>query len=82
MRSDEIAPGLSVRISDHRDRPLEIKRLQTSARMINTFQQGVLALHRLRTGGTQRVVVQYVHRESGAQAVVGVRTGMVSGKAQ
>jgi hypothetical protein len=52
-----------------RDPALEIKRLQTSARLMNTFQHGMLTLQRLRTGGTQRVVVQYVHLESGAQAV-------------
>ena len=45
--------------------------------MMNTFQNGVLTLQRLRTGGRQTVVVQHVHLESGAQAVVGVQTGTV-----
>ena len=55
-------------------------------RMMNTFQQGMLTLQRVRTGGEQRVVVeqhQYVTRvEDGGQAVIGpkvrtrgVRTG-------
>jgi hypothetical protein len=50
------------------------------ARMMNTFQQGMLTLQRVRTGGEQRVVVeqhQYVTRvEDGGQAVIGpkVRT--------
>ena len=45
------------------------------ARMMNTFQQGMLTLQRVRTGGEQRVVVeqhQYVTRvEDGGQAVIG-----------
>ena len=44
-------------------------------RMMNTFQQGMLTLQRVRTGGEQRVVVeqhQYVTRvEDGGQAVIG-----------
>ena len=51
-----------------RDPAVEIKRLQTSARMMRAFQNGVLVLQRLRTGGTQRVVVQYVNLEPGAQS--------------
>jgi hypothetical protein len=42
--------------------------------MMNTFQQGMLTLQRVRTGGEQRVVVeqhQYVTRvEDGGPAVV------------
>jgi hypothetical protein len=60
---------------------IEICRLAgTVARMMNTFQQGMLTLQRVRTGGEQRVVVeqhQYVTRvEDGGQAVIGpkVRT--------
>ena len=44
-------------------------------RMMNAFQQGMLTLQRVRTGGEQRVVVeqhQYVTRvEDGGQAVIG-----------
>src|SRR6476660_5167309 len=59
----------------------------TVTRMMNTFQQGMLTLQRVRTGGEQRVVVQqhqYVTRvEDGGQAVIspkvrtrgGVRNG-------
>ena len=52
----------------------------TATRMMNTFQQGMLTLQRIRTGGEQRVVVeqhQYVTKvEDGGQAVIGpkVRT--------
>jgi hypothetical protein len=40
------------------------------ARMQGAFQSGMLALHKMRSGGTQRVIVQHVHVEGGAQAVV------------
>jgi hypothetical protein len=52
----------------------------TATRMMNTFQQGMLTMQRVRTGGEQRVVVeqhQYVTKvEDGGQAVIGpkVRT--------
>jgi len=54
-----------------RDPTIEIKRLQVAARMINIAQQGVLTLQKLKTGGTQNVVVQHVHVASGGQALVG-----------
>lgn len=59
-----------------RDPVIELKRLQIAAKMMNTFQQGVLTLHKLRTGGTQNVIVQHVHVADGGQAVIGsVQTG-------
>lgn len=54
-----------------RDPTIQIKRLQLSAKMMATAQQGMLTLQRIRTGGTQNVVVQHVHVEAGGQAVVG-----------
>jgi hypothetical protein len=49
----------------------------SSARMMDAFQKGVLALHKLRTGGTQTVTVQHVNVSDGGQAVVtgGIRGG-------
>ena len=41
-----------------------------TARMMGAFQQGLLTLQRLRTGGTQRVIVQHVNVNEGGQAVV------------
>ena len=41
-----------------------------AARMIQVFQEGLLALHRIRTGGRQTVVVQHVQDSDGGQAVV------------
>lgn len=53
------------------DPVIELRRLQVSARMMAMAQQGVLTLQKLKIGGTQNVVVQHVHVESGGQAVVG-----------
>jgi len=41
-----------------------------SARMMDAFQKDTLALHKLRTGGTQTVTVQHVNVSDGGQAVV------------
>ena len=41
-----------------------------SARMMETFQRGLLTLERLRNGGKQTVVVQHVAVADGGQAVV------------
>jgi hypothetical protein len=42
----------------------------TVARLQSTFQEGILALQKLRTGGRQTVTVQHVNVEHGGQAVV------------
>ncbi len=45
----------------------------TVTRMMNTYQQGLLALQKLRTGGQQQVTVQYQYVtkvEDGGQAIV------------
>jgi hypothetical protein len=48
----------------------------SSARLMSVFQDGLLTLQRLRTGGNQTVTVQHVNVASGAQAVIGnVQTG-------
>jgi hypothetical protein len=50
---------------------VEVARLvNAAARVMSAFQQGLLALHRVRTGGTQVVTVQHVHVGDGGQAVV------------
>ena len=46
------------------------KMANASARMMDAFQKGTLALHKLRTGGTQIVTVQHVNVSEGGQAVV------------
>ena len=66
-----VAMQQASRARSEPDPKMEIKRLQISARMMATVQQGVLALQKLKSGGTQNVVVQHVHVEAGAQAMVG-----------
>ena len=35
------------------------------------YQQGLLALHKMRQNGQQRITVQYVNVSNGSQAVIG-----------
>lgn len=55
----------------------EAARLTNAAcRLMDAYRQALLAIQRLRTGGTQMVTVQHVHVGEGAQAVIGnVQTG-------
>ena len=57
--------------------PVESCRLaNTAARLMSVYQDGLMTLQRLRTGGSQTVTVQHVNVQAGAQAVIGnVRTG-------
>ena len=56
--------------------PVEQARLtNASARMMQVYQEGLLALQRFRTGGKQTVVVQYVQVANGGQAVVAGKLG-------
>jgi hypothetical protein len=71
----KVAMEQAVRASHESDPLLELKRLQVSARRMTVAQQGLLTLQKLKTGGTQNVVVQHVHVESGGQAIVGVQSG-------
>jgi hypothetical protein len=48
----------------------------TAARLMSSFQDGLLTLQKLRTGGNQVVTVQHVNVQPGGQAVIGnVQTG-------
>ena len=52
--------------------PVEAARLTNVAvRLMTTYQQGMLTLQRLRTGGNQTMTVQHVHVGEGAHAVIG-----------
>ena len=66
----KVAMEQAMRAINESDPALEIKRLQISARMMTVAQQGLLNLQKLKTGGTQNVVVQHVHVQAGGQAVV------------
>jgi len=62
------AGGRSMREGD----PVEACRLtNAAARLMSVFQDGLLTLQRLRTGGNQTVTVQHVNVQPGAQAVIG-----------
>lgn len=67
------AGGRSMREGDS----VEACRLtNAAARLMSVFQDGLLTLQRLRTGGNQTVTVQHVNVAAGAQAVIGsVQTG-------
>lgn len=72
----KVAMEQAMRASHESDPAMEMKRLHASARMMTVAQQGLLTLQKLKTGGTQNVVVQHVRVEAGGQAVVGaVQTG-------
>jgi hypothetical protein len=45
--------------------------LNLAARLMEVFQNGLLTLQRLRSGGDQRITVQHVTVSAGAQAIVG-----------
>jgi hypothetical protein len=49
----------------------ETKRLNAAARCMAVYQQGLLALHKVRQNGQQRITVQYVNVSNGSQAVIG-----------
>ncbi|MEO7864240.1 MAG: hypothetical protein ABIU05_28165 [Nitrospirales bacterium] len=49
----------------------QVKRINAAARCMAVYQQGMLALHRIRQKGQQRIMVQYVNVSQGNQAVTG-----------
>jgi hypothetical protein len=67
----KMAMEQAMRASNESDPEIELKRLHMSARLMSVAQQGLLTLQKLKTGGTQNVVVQHVRVESGGQALVG-----------
>lgn len=69
--------GQAVRVPNY---PVEVARLSNAAaRMMQVYQEGLLALQKIRTGGKQTVVVQHVQVADGGQAVVAatVKSGEV-----
>lgn len=52
--------------------------INASARMMDVYQKGILALNKVRTGGQQTVTVQHVNVTDGGKAVVtgALRTGI------
>jgi hypothetical protein len=57
--------------NEQREAMVEIARLSNAAsRLMQTYQQAALTLVKVRSGGRQTVVVQYVHVNEGGQAVI------------
>lgn len=46
------------------------RQVNAATRLLSSFNEGALTLHRLRTGGKQTVVVQHVQVQEGGQAVI------------
>lgn len=67
----KIAFAQAAKATSEYDPAMGIKRLQVSAKMMNSAQQGMLTLQKLRNGGAQQMVIQHVHVEDGGQAVIG-----------
>jgi hypothetical protein len=68
----DAAMQLLKRALDPKHPPVEMARLANcSARLMDAFQQGLLALHRVRSGGKQVIRVERLVVSNGAQAVVG-----------
>lgn len=65
------AMKLTARTFDFTEQPIEMARLSNAAaRMMQVYQEALLALQKIRTGGKQTVVVQHVQVSQGGQAVI------------
>ena len=70
------AMKLVARSLDMHDQPVEMARLSNAAaRAMQVYQEALLTLQKLRTGGKQTVVVQHVQVSEGGQALI---TGSVA----
>ena len=61
-----------VKLSSYdRDPSAQAKRLNTAAKCMAAYQNGLLTLRKLRQTGNQRITVQYVNVDNGSQAMIG-----------
>jgi hypothetical protein len=60
----------SVHPNSH-DASAHTKRLNAATRCMRAYQQGLQTLRKLRQGGQQRIMVQYVNVSEGGQAIIG-----------
>jgi hypothetical protein len=58
-------------VSSEYNAAAQTKRLNAATRCMAVYQQGLLALHKVRQNGQQRITVQYVNVSNGSQAVIG-----------
>jgi hypothetical protein len=49
----------------------QTKRLNSAAKCMAAYQNGLLTLRKLRQTGNQRITVQYVNVDNGSQAMIG-----------
>jgi hypothetical protein len=56
-------------VCDEQNARDQTKRLNAAARCMAVYQQGLLALHKVRQNGQQRIMVQYVNVSNGSKAV-------------
>lgn len=74
--SHRAAMKLVARSLDMHDQPVEMARLSNAAaRAMQIYQEGLITLQKLRTGGKQTVIVQHVQVSEDGQAVI---TGSVA----
>jgi hypothetical protein len=64
------AMELMGQVRYEQDAAVQAKRLNAAARCMAAYQQGLLALHKVRQNGQQRIMVQYVNVSNGSQVVI------------
>ena len=69
----EHAMRLLPKATEQRDANNMAKYVNASARLMDVYREGMMALHRVKAGGRQTVTVVHIH--DGAQAVVGAVPG-------
>jgi hypothetical protein len=67
----EMAMRFGGRSLKERDSVESVRCANASARLMTAYQQSLLTLQRLRTGGNQTVTVQHLNIGQGGQAVIG-----------
>jgi hypothetical protein len=58
-------------VQDDHNAVVQAKRINAAIRCMTVYQKGMLTLYKLRQGGQQRIMVQYVNVSEGGQAVIG-----------
>jgi len=67
----KLAMELMGQVCYEQNADAQAKRLNAAARCMAVYQQGLLALHKIRQNGHQRITVQYVNVSNGSHAVIG-----------
>ena len=67
----KLAMEQMAQVSYERNAAVQAKRLNAAARCMAVYQQGLLAFHKVRRNGQQRIMVQYANVSNRSQAVMG-----------